>query len=142
MKKLRNWRSYIIEKASELNGQEFVWGETDCGMLGRRLIQEAYEEDPFTWDPYESKTGAIKVYKKYGTPFQQLKNIGCKRVEPNFIQRGDFASVKDDNFQFLTVAMFVGSGYITSNPDTGVILLQREQINDKNKGFRLPDVIE
>lgn len=137
-----SWRNNLIEEASSLVGKPFSWGETDCATVIRLCVNSAYDGEVFPKIPeIDSLETAQQVSKDYGTPEKILRDIGCSEVTINFVQCGDIV-ILPERFDLGSGAIYVRSGYITSDMEYGVVLLNREDLPNNPTVLRLPKKIE
>ena len=119
MNRVANWQVNAAEEISPLVGTPFIWGETDCASLARKMLVRMYGEDPFTGKVgnYSTKMGAVKAFKKAGSFDELIGSIGGKRIKKNSVRDGDVAVVQDDSEGFQSLLIYVGSRWIVASSE-------------------------
>lgn len=94
----QNWDVYASQYINAILGEPFVYGETDCVTIARRVLEATYGEDltPFALT-YKTTRGARSALKRHSIE-QTLRDLGAQEVRRP--RRYDFAIVHDvDGFQ-------------------------------------------
>lgn len=117
MMRRQNWDVYASQYIDAILGRPFVYGETDCVTIARRILEAMYGEDvvPFSLK-YKSVRGAKSALNKHGIE-DTLRDIGA--VEVKRPRRYDFAVVRGvDGFdEGVSVVMANQTRLITSVGD-------------------------
>ena len=82
-----NWDSKLTDFASEMQGDAFKWGKTDCGSLVRRALRICYGEELFRGS-WRGRGGALEWVAETGGPAAALKAVGFKKINPPFAGAG------------------------------------------------------
>jgi hypothetical protein len=139
LERVENWDRRLVEFVRLMNGQPFEWGRTDCATLVRRGLKTEFGEDVWkghvgTW---KTKRGALGVSGR--TDYEDaLRASGATEVGIHYAWSGDvaLASREDDHGMFSTGLLVPTRKVLTSTPETGVVLLDKLQLQPGTKFFR------
>ncbi len=139
MERVRNWDIKIVVEIGPLVGSEFVWGKTDCATILRKTMKVMYGEEVFKDVErlrYRSLSGALKTFKRLGSIGDIIENTGGVVIQPQVVTDGDIA-VDDDYKGVQNVAIRIGSRWIVSNPELGIVESRRTFAVDKVTMYRI-----
>lgn len=129
-----NWDLRLADLRTEVWGQEFQWGKTDCQSLVRRAVAVIRGEEPWAlpeavlggkpW--YSSLREAQEAYAAFGADFDSVlrEEYGAREVGVNFSQNGDLIftdrSAEREDVPWKGCGFLVGGNEVTSAQETGV----------------------
>ena len=104
-------------------GKPFVWGETDCVMLGLKCVDiMTGSSDWLAYAGRWSNEAEARAYFATETPFDYLAWRKAEEVTPGFEQIGDVMLAQTPEWPFC-VHIVVGAKALSSSPSSGVNLI-------------------
>lgn len=143
MKRKDNWIGRLYERLEEKESESFEWGTNDCALFASDLMKSMTGTDPAEWfrDRYDSERGAY--FALHRSPFSGedppegfnelfskvvstlAEEHGMNPVEPEKLQRGDLALVKQYEGLY-AMGIWVGGGAaVPSRGENGYYLKDR-----------------
>lgn len=124
MQRIVNWDVKLVEYALSLQGQPFVWGQTDCASIVRGAMRAMYGEDLWSegYD-YTSLLEAKRLLEVSGGVAMQLSLLGAEEVPRGFLQQGDVVVGEplDEDFAD-NVFVMVSDQLLSATLEEGVVM--------------------
>ncbi len=127
MTRVPNWHVALGKLATDLIGQPFVWGETDCVSIFRKALVAMYGQDiaaPYIDVTYTTKAGATRAFNKIGNYASILEKIGAKEIAPHNARDGDIAVFMPEG-KYENVMTMMGGAWVLADPFVNIIIAVR-----------------
>ncbi len=122
MDRVDNWSCKIVEDVGSLAGSPFVWGDTDCCTLLRKMSRSMYGRDIFTGpSKYKTKTGALRGFKGIESIDALILDAGGIEIPAHIATDGDVAVAQEAHKGFQSVSVRVGSRWILSSEERDLV---------------------
>lgn len=132
MDRVDNWSCKIVEDVGSLAGSPFVWGETDCCTLLRKLYKSMFDDDTFGGPfQYTTAKGAIRAYKNIESIDKVILEWGGVEIPVRIASDGDVAVEQEVYKGFQNVSIKVGSRWLMSSEESSVVEVLKA-IPDRN----------
>lgn len=120
-----NFEAKLFDWSRDLLGQEYEWGETDCGTLMIASQRVMHSEPVFeSVDNYTTEIGAKRALTKVGGVRALMLDNGGSEIEFNFRQPGDIiVTPESDDSDFPWFSIVIDYDAFTSSPSRGVVML-------------------
>lgn len=134
--RLRNWNVAIKQRADELVGSKFIWGETDCVSVIRIMAVEIFGEDVFAGvvPGYTTEIGAKRALSRVGDFNDLAVQAGCVEVPRTMMTDGDL--IISDYGDYQNVAMVVGGKLFVASVEEGLQYMSLRYLADDSE-FRV-----
>jgi cell wall-associated NlpC family hydrolase len=140
MQRIHNWDVYLAMWATDLLGQPFVWGETDCASLVRAAMQVMYGEDRWPDTPrYTDAAGALRVSEEHGTVKDHVLALGATKHVITFTQAGDIViAPKTAEEHFDATAIAIADKLLMTEEGRGVWTVPVWKAPEQGTAYRVP----
>jgi len=133
------WSVALVRWASELRGEPYEWGRTDCGSLAREAIGIVTGSDPFPETPAWTSPEAAKASLKALGGFQAaMEGLGAREVALAYAQSGDVARTPPTEEHPAHLAVIVAGRALVTTEEAGVHLVELSQLPERTVLWRLP----
>lgn len=136
------WDVELVRWASDLVGEPFVWGETDCGTLCRRALEVLYAGDVATellGPPWDSVAGARRAWARLEDLEDALAVFGALPVDGTHLQTGDIVQLEgDDRIGLPRFAVSVGGRLLRCDISAGISAVPIGWVPADVAAWRLP----
>lgn len=137
MDRINNWSPELVLQVGKFVGLPFVWGETDCASLLRKVSVCMYGEDIFGGpSKYKTAKGAIRAYKGLDSIDDLIIEAGGVEIPQTIATDGDVAVEQEVARGFQTVYVKVGSRWLVSSEVRMVVESVKEMPNNNVKVYR------
>lgn len=128
MDRVANWSCRIVEDVGSLAGSPFVWGDTDCCTLLRKMSKSMYGRDVFAGpSKYKTKTGAIRGFKRIESIDALILEAGGVEIPTSMASDGDVAVQRDvPERGFQNVSIKVGSRWLISSEQGDIVEVMKD----------------
>lgn len=120
-----DWSAALVRWARSCVGRPYVWGETDCGTLGREALRVLFGSDVLPGvSGWSTTRDAVHTAANLGTPSAVLTALGAEVQSAMFARAGDLVIVPEPAVPGGEAVCVVIDGKLAlhSTHDCGVVL--------------------